>query len=79
MKEKEGIVVAQQQASRRALVDSESRQLDLEQELSELRERLGAMEDEFDDINYIGLSLIFKYQDQDVPYDIIIYLDRDEE
>lgn len=36
-------------------------------------------EDDFDDINYIGLSLIFKYQDQDVPYDIIIYLDRDEE
>jgi hypothetical protein len=32
-----------------------------------------------DSINYIGLSLIFKYQDQDVPYDIIIYLDRDEE
>ena len=36
-------------------------------------------EDNFDDINYIVLSLIFKYQDQDVPYDIIIYLDRDEE
>ena len=28
-----------------------------------------------DSINYIGLSLIFKYQDQDVPYDIVIYLD----
>ena len=36
-------------------------------------------EDNYDDINYIVLSLIFKYQDQDVPYDIIIYLDRDEE
>ena len=35
--------------------------------------------DDKDSINYIGLSLIFKYQDQDVPYDIIIYLDRDEE
>ena len=34
-------------------------------------------EDNFDDINYIGLSLIFKYQNQDVPYDIVIYLDRD--
>ena len=34
-------------------------------------------EDNFDDINYIVLSLIFKYQDQDVPYDIVIYLDRD--
>ena len=34
-------------------------------------------EDNFDDINYIRLSLIFKYQDQDVPYDIVIYLDRD--
>ena len=33
--------------------------------------------DDFDYINYIGLSLIFKYQDQDVPYDIVIYLDRD--
>ena len=32
--------------------------------------------DDKDSINYIGLSLIFKYQDQDVPYDIIIYLDR---
>lgn len=32
--------------------------------------------DDIDSINYIGLSLIFKYQDQDVPYDIIIYLDR---
>ena len=35
--------------------------------------------DDKDSINYIGLSLIFKYQDQDVPYDIVIYLDRDEE
>ena len=35
--------------------------------------------DDKDSINYIGLSLIFKYQNQDVPYDIIIYLDRDEE
>jgi len=34
-------------------------------------------EDNYDDINYIVLSLIFKYQDQDVPYDIVIYLDRD--
>ena len=33
--------------------------------------------DDKDSINYIGLSLIFKYQDQDVPYDIVIYLDRD--
>jgi prepilin-type N-terminal cleavage/methylation domain-containing protein len=33
--------------------------------------------DDKDSINYIGLSLIFKYQNQDVPYDIIIYLDRD--
>jgi len=32
--------------------------------------------DDKDSINYIGLSLIFKYQNQDVPYDIIIYLDR---
>ena len=35
--------------------------------------------DDKDSINYIGLSLIFKYQNQDVPYDIVIYLDRDEE
>ena len=33
--------------------------------------------DDKDSINYIGLSLIFKYQNQDVPYDIVIYLDRD--
>ena len=35
--------------------------------------------DDKDSINYIGLSLIFKYQNQDVPYDIVIYLARDEE
>lgn len=28
--------------------------------------------DDYEDISYIALSLIFRYQDQDVPYDIVL-------